>query len=91
LTSSRDFKRERMMNLPFHSSVVSSKTAGMEDKTGQTNSFKDLMQWAITPPQSYAVYVIGLLLVFSLSYLAGTLNPKRSIGTAPPPVSAPRN
>jgi hypothetical protein len=63
----------------------------MEDKTGQANSFRDLMQWMITPPQSYVLYVIGLLLVFSLSYLAGTLNPKKSIGTGPPPVSAPRN
>jgi hypothetical protein len=71
--------------------MVSSKTTGMEDKSDHGLSLKGLMQWAITPPQSYVVYVIGLLLVFSLSYLAGTLNPKKSIGAAPPPVSAPRN
>ncbi|SDS07272.1 hypothetical protein SAMN05444158_0913 [Bradyrhizobium canariense] len=63
----------------------------MENETGPTTSLKGLVQWAITPPQAYVVYVIGLLLVFSVSYLAGTMNPKKSPGAEPPAVSAPRN
>jgi hypothetical protein len=50
-----------------------------------------LVQWALTPPQAYAVYVIGLLLVFSVSFFAGTLQPKKSVETSPPPVSVPKN
>jgi len=31
----------------------------------------------MTPPQAYVLYVIALLLVYVVSYYAGTLNPKR--------------
>ena len=54
-------------------------------------SFKELVRWAITPPQSYAVYLIALFLVAGLSFYAGTLKPKKPVGLGPPPVSAPRN
>ena len=50
-----------------------------------------MLRWAITPPQSYALYLIGLFLIFGLSYFAGTMKPKHSAGMGPPPVSAPRN
>ena len=56
-----------------------------------TAGFKGLLRWAITPPQSYALYLIGLFLIFGLSYFAGTMKPKNSTGIGPPPVSAPRN
>ncbi|WP_347342439.1 hypothetical protein [Bradyrhizobium brasilense] len=48
------------------------------------------MQWAITPPQSYGVYLVGLILVFVLSFYAGTLKPTHS--PAPPAATpaAPR-
>ncbi|MGB8398551.1 hypothetical protein [Bradyrhizobium sp.] len=49
------------------------------------------MRWAITPPQSYAVYLVCLLLVAGLSFYAGTLKPKKAVGMSPPPMSAPRN
>ena len=49
------------------------------------------VQWAITPPQSYAVYLICLFLVAGLSFYAGTLKPKKAIGIGPPAVSAPRS
>ena len=49
------------------------------------------MQWALTPPQAYVVYVIGLLLVFSVSFFAGTLQPKKPVDTDPAPVSVPKN
>jgi hypothetical protein len=49
------------------------------------------VQWAITPPQSYAVYLIALFLVAGLSFYAGSLRPKKPVGMGPPPVSVPRN
>ena len=48
------------------------------------------MQWATKPPQIYVVYLIGLILVWGVSFYAGTLNPKRIPGSAPPPVSVPQ-
>ena len=50
-----------------------------------------LWRWAITPPQSYAVYLVCLFLVAGLSFYAGTLKPKHAVGTAPPATSVPRN
>jgi hypothetical protein len=52
---------------------------------------KSLVQWAMTPPQSYAVYLVCLFLVAGLSFYAGSLKPKKSVGIGPPPVSAPRD
>jgi len=52
---------------------------------------KNLVQWAVTPPQSYAVYLVCLFLVAGLSFYAGSLKPKKSVGMGPPPVSVPRN
>jgi hypothetical protein len=52
---------------------------------------KGVVQWAITPPQSYAVYLLALFLVAGLSFYAGTLKPKKATGIGPPPISAPRN
>ena len=49
------------------------------------------VQWAITPPQSYAVYLVCLFLVAGLSFYVGTLKPKKAINIGPPPMSAPRN
>ena len=55
---------------------------------------KSLWRWAITPPQSYAVYLVALVLVYLLSFYAGTLKPQGSAGLGPPPGPvplAPRN
>jgi hypothetical protein len=52
---------------------------------------KGFVQWAITPPQSYAVYLVCLFLVAGLSFYVGTLKPKKAVGIGPPPISAPRN
>lgn len=46
-------------------------------------------KWAITPPQSYGVYLGALALVFVLSFYAGMLKPKAPTGLGPPPASAP--
>ena len=50
-----------------------------------------LVRWAMTPPQSYAVYLVCLFLVAGMSFYVGTLKPKHPVGMAPPGASAPRN
>jgi hypothetical protein len=52
---------------------------------------RGFVQWAITPPQSYALYLVCLFLVAGLSFYVGTLKPKKAVGIGPPPISAPRN
>jgi hypothetical protein len=47
------------------------------------------VQWAITPPQSYAVYLVALFLVAGGSFYVGTLKPKKAVGIGPPPIAAP--
>lgn len=54
------------------------------------NTIKGLVKWAMTPPQAYVVYVIGLLLVYGVSYYAGTLNPKKAL-PSPPAATAPQH
>ena len=63
----------------------------MEKDTGPAATPKSFVQWVITPPQSYAVYLLALFLVAGLSFYAGSLKPKKPVGIGPPPVSAPRN
>jgi hypothetical protein len=63
----------------------------MANETGPAASIRSFVQWAITPPQSYAVYLVCLFLVAGLSFYVGTLKPKKAVGLGPPPVSAPRN
>ncbi len=62
----------------------------MKNDTGPAATPKSLVRWAITPPQSYAVYFLALVLVAGLSFYAGSLKPKKTVGE-PPPVAAPRN
>ena len=56
----------------------------MENQTGPTGP-KGLVQWAITPPQSYVVYLVALFLVAGGSFYVGTLKPKKTVGFGPPP------
>ena len=58
----------------------------MENDAGQPNPIRRLVRWAITPPQSYGVYLAGIILVYALSFYAGTMKPKH---TPAPPVAAP--
>lgn len=46
-------------------------------------------KWAITPPQSYAVYLVVLVLVYLLSFHAGTMKPQKAANVGTPPVQAP--
>lgn len=54
------------------------------------NTIKGLVKWAMTPPQAYVVYVIGLLLIYGVSYYAGTLNPRKAL-PSPPAATAPQH
>ena len=69
-------------------------TAGFAQKRDMANEpgpagLKGLLRWAITPPQSYAVYLVALFLVAGLSFYAGSLRPKKPVGLGPPPMAAP--
>ncbi|WP_375413159.1 hypothetical protein [uncultured Bradyrhizobium sp.] len=63
----------------------------MENESGLAAAIGGFMRWAITPPQSYAVYLVCLFLVAGLSFYAGSLKPKKAVSIGPPPLSAPRN
>jgi hypothetical protein len=60
-------------------------------ENGVAAAIRGFARWAITPPQSYAVYLVCLFLVAGLSFYVGTLKPKKAVGIGPPPISAPRN
>ncbi len=62
----------------------------MTDNNNEDRSLGGLWKWATTPPQAYVVYVLALLLVWGIAFLAGTLNPKRTGGPTTPPMSAPQ-
>jgi hypothetical protein len=62
----------------------------MKNETETAATIRGFARWAITPPQSWAVYLIALFLVAGLSFYVGTLRPKKPVGLGPPPISAPR-
>ncbi len=65
----------------------------MNNYTGSPGTFRRLVRWTSTPPQVYVVYVLALLVVWYISFYAGTLNPRKApTSLAPaPPGAAPRN
>jgi hypothetical protein len=63
----------------------------MEQQSDPATPPKTWVQWAMTPPQSYAVYLVALFLVATTSFYVGTLRPKKPVGLGPPPISVPRN
>ena len=46
---------------------------GMEKQPDPAIPPRTWVQWAMTPPQSYAVYLVCLFLVAGLSFYVGTL------------------
>jgi len=56
----------------------------MADQSEPDGGFRQFARWATTRPQAYLTYVIALLLVWAISFYAGTLNPKK----APPPATS---
>ena len=63
----------------------------MENNSDPQAAIRRFWRWAITPPQSYAIYLVCLFLVAGLSFYVGTLRPKKPVGLGPPPITAPRN
>ncbi|MEA2830746.1 MAG: hypothetical protein QOF22_1494 [Bradyrhizobium sp.] len=63
----------------------------MENETGPAAAIRGFARWAITPPQSYAVYLVCLFLVAGGSFYVGTLKPKKAVGMPPQTMSLPRN
>ncbi|MEN3348174.1 MAG: hypothetical protein V7632_1809 [Bradyrhizobium sp.] len=64
----------------------------MDNDPGPDNPIRRFAQWMITPPQSYGVYLVALILVFTLSFYAGTQKPKHAPAAAPVAApSAPRS
>ena len=62
----------------------------MTEDNSQPRTFKGLLRWATTPPQAWVVYLLAVMLVWLLSFYAGTLKPKKTPEGGPPPVAAPR-
>lgn len=54
----------------------------------ESNRNQSWWKWAITPPQSYLLYLMALALVFVLSFYAGMLKPKEPTGLGPAPAPA---
>jgi hypothetical protein len=60
----------------------------MDNDTAPATSLQRLMQWVTTPPQSYGVYLVALILIFIASFYAGSLKPKHT-PSPPPAATAP--
>jgi hypothetical protein len=63
----------------------------MTDDAERSGTFKRLARWAVTPPQAYGVYLTAVVLVFLLSFYAGTMKPRKVPEGGPPTVAAPRS
>jgi hypothetical protein len=58
----------------------------MNEETG----IRRFLRWATTPPRSYVVYLLCLILVWLGSFYLGTMWPRTGPGRGPLPVSAPQ-
>lgn len=61
----------------------------MENRTEPENGIKRLWRWLSRPPQVYVFYLVALLVVWMVSFYAGTLSPRKTVTPMQPPVSAP--
>lgn len=61
----------------------------MTNETDSSSGLTKLFRWATTPPQAYVVYVVALLAVYGVTFLAGTLAPKKHLTVTPDSVSVP--
>ena len=57
----------------------------------EERGFKELVRWAMTPPQAYLVYLVALILVWGISFYAGTLSPKKAPPTPSSQVTPPHS
>ncbi len=56
-----------------------------------SSPFKRAIRWATKPPQVWGVYLLAIVLVWLLSFYAGTLKPKKTPESGPSTVTAPRS
>lgn len=63
----------------------------MENEKDKAAAIQGFARWAITPPQSYALYLICLFTIAGVSFYVGTLNAKKAGGIGPPQLTAPRS
>ncbi|MBR0783696.1 hypothetical protein [Bradyrhizobium iriomotense] len=63
----------------------------MTEDNSPPRTFKGLLRWATTPPQACGVYLLALLLVWLVSFYAGSLKPKKTPETNPPAATAPKS
>lgn len=63
----------------------------MADQSGPDGGFRQFARWATTRPQAYLTYVIALILIWAVSFYAGTLNPKKTPPATSGPVIIPHN
>ena len=61
----------------------------MANETDSSSALTRLFRWATTPPQAYVVYVLALLAVYGVTFLAGSLVPKKHLTATPASVSVP--
>ncbi len=61
----------------------------MENQSDSSSGLTKLFRWATTPPQAYVVYVVVLLAVYGVTFLAGTLAPRKHLTVTPDSVSVP--
>lgn len=63
----------------------------MTEDNRPPRDLKGLLRWATTPPQAWGVYLLAIILVWLVSFYAGSLRPKKALDVSPPPVAAPRS
>jgi hypothetical protein len=63
----------------------------MTEDTPPPRTFKGLLRWATTPPQAWGVYLLAIILVWLISFYAGSLKPKKAPEVSQPAVTAPRS
>jgi hypothetical protein len=80
---------ETSTTLPLSNAPDFAQNPGMTQPSENDRSFRGLVQWAITPPQSYAVYLIALFLVAGLSFYAGSLRPNKKSLVPPQSTAQP--
>jgi len=63
----------------------------MSNDNEPDRGFMQFARWATTRPRAYLTYLIALLLVWGMSFYAGTLSPKKAPPATSGPVIAPHN
>ena len=61
----------------------------MTNETDSSSALTRLFRWATTPPQAYVVYVLALLAVYGVTFLAGSLVPKKHLTATPTSAAVP--